>query len=113
MHNKSYSTVMIVFDFLFWQPYDFLSLIPVIKGAGGVITDWKGNELHWEASPDSCATSMLIICCNFVSFWFTWSNQIDELDHQIPCCFYFPGFNVVAAGDKLIHQQAVDSLEWQ
>lgn len=61
------------------KPYDFLSLIPVIKGAGGVITDWKGNELHWEASPDSCATS----------------------------------FNVVAAGDKLIHQQAVDSLEWQ
>ncbi|KAF5443920.1 hypothetical protein F2P56_036436 [Juglans regia] len=61
------------------KPYDFLSLIPVIEGAGGVITDWKGNQLHWEASPDSRATS----------------------------------FNVVAAGDKQIHQQAVDSLQWQ
>ncbi|KAG6709460.1 hypothetical protein I3842_06G133200 [Carya illinoinensis] len=61
------------------KPYDFLSLIPVIEGAGGVITDWKGNQLHWEASPDSPATS----------------------------------FNVVAAGDKQIHQQAVDSLQWQ
>jgi fructose-1,6-bisphosphatase/inositol monophosphatase family enzyme len=49
-------------NFSFSQPYDFLSLIPVIEGAGGVITDWKGNQLHWEASPDSSATSTLIIC---------------------------------------------------
>ncbi|XP_030945157.1 bifunctional phosphatase IMPL2, chloroplastic [Quercus lobata] len=61
------------------KPYDFLSLIPVIEGAGGVITDWKGNQLHWEASPDSGVTK----------------------------------FNVVAAADKQVHQQAVDSLQWQ
>lgn len=61
------------------KPYDFLSLIPVIQGAGGVITDWKGNQLHWEASANSRATS----------------------------------FNVVAAGDKQLHQQALDSLDWQ
>nr|XP_023909083.1 bifunctional phosphatase IMPL2, chloroplastic [Quercus suber] len=61
------------------KPYDFLSLIPVIEGAGGVITDWKGNQLHWEASPDSSVTK----------------------------------FNVVAAADKQVHQQAVDSLQWQ
>uniref|UniRef100_A0A2N9J081 Histidinol-phosphatase n=1 Tax=Fagus sylvatica TaxID=28930 RepID=A0A2N9J081_FAGSY len=61
------------------KPYDFLSLIPVIEGAGGVITDWKGNQLHWEASPDSST----------------------------------PSFNVVAAADKQIHQQALDSLQWQ
>ncbi|XP_075672765.1 bifunctional phosphatase IMPL2, chloroplastic [Castanea sativa] len=61
------------------KPYDFLSLIPVIEGAGGVITDWKGNQLHWDASPDSGATR----------------------------------FNVVAAADKQVHQQAVDSLQWQ
>lgn len=48
------------------QPYDFLSLIPVIEGAGGVITDWKGNQLHWEASPDSGATSILINCIAFL-----------------------------------------------
>ncbi|KAH0977298.1 hypothetical protein GBA52_027017 [Prunus armeniaca] len=35
------------------KPYDFLSLIPVIEGAGGVITDWKGHQLYWEASPNS------------------------------------------------------------
>ncbi|KAF3435743.1 hypothetical protein FNV43_RR22835 [Rhamnella rubrinervis] len=61
------------------KPYDFLSLIPVIEGAGGTVTDWKGHELFWEASPNSQATS----------------------------------FNVVAAGDKQIHQQALESLQWQ
>ncbi|XP_057966174.1 bifunctional phosphatase IMPL2, chloroplastic [Malania oleifera] len=60
------------------KPYDFLSLIPVIEGAGGVITDWKGRQLYWEASSDSRPTS----------------------------------FNVVAAGDEQLHQQAVDSLQW-
>ncbi|XP_071736758.1 bifunctional phosphatase IMPL2, chloroplastic [Rutidosis leptorrhynchoides] len=61
------------------KPYDFLSLIPVIEGAGGVITDWNGNQLTWEASSKSQATS----------------------------------FNVVAAGDKQVHQQTLDSLDWQ
>lgn len=27
------------------QPYDYLSLVPVIEGAGGVITDWTGKAL--------------------------------------------------------------------
>ncbi|KAK4752094.1 hypothetical protein SAY87_020892 [Trapa incisa] len=61
------------------KPYDFLSLIPVIEGAGGVITDWKGQQLYWEASPNSHATS----------------------------------FNIVAAGDKSVHKQALDALEWR
>ncbi|XP_020251499.1 bifunctional phosphatase IMPL2, chloroplastic-like [Asparagus officinalis] len=39
------------------KPYDFLSLVPVIEGAGGSITDWNGNKLTWEASADSRATS--------------------------------------------------------
>ncbi|KAI5647576.1 hypothetical protein M9H77_33581 [Catharanthus roseus] len=60
------------------KPYDFLSLIPVIEGAGGRITDWKGHDLNWEASADSHA----------------------------------PSFNVVAAGDKQLHQQALDALQW-
>ncbi|CAN1320183.1 Bifunctional phosphatase IMPL2, chloroplastic [Linum perenne] len=60
------------------KPYDFLALIPVIEGAGGTITDWKGHQLSWEASEGSQA----------------------------------PSFNVVAAGDKLIHQQALDELLW-
>lgn len=28
------------------QPYDFLPLVPIIEGAGGVITDWAGQQLH-------------------------------------------------------------------
>ncbi|WP_373049658.1 histidinol-phosphatase [Thalassovita aquimarina] len=27
------------------QPYDFLALVPVVEGAGGVITDWQGRPL--------------------------------------------------------------------
>lgn len=29
----------------------------MIEGAGGVITDWKGHQLFWEASANSHATS--------------------------------------------------------
>ncbi|KAG0457376.1 hypothetical protein HPP92_022533 [Vanilla planifolia] len=39
------------------KPYDFLSLVPVIEGAGGIITDWNGNKLHWEPSSYSSITS--------------------------------------------------------
>ncbi|KAL8097742.1 hypothetical protein AgCh_030748 [Apium graveolens] len=35
------------------KPYDFLAFIPIIEGAGGVITDWAGQKLQWEASPMS------------------------------------------------------------
>lgn len=28
------------------EPYDYLALVCVIEGAGGVITDWNGNALH-------------------------------------------------------------------
>lgn len=27
------------------QPYDFAALVPIIKGAGGHISDWRGDEL--------------------------------------------------------------------
>jgi fructose-1,6-bisphosphatase/inositol monophosphatase family enzyme len=26
-------------------PYDYLALVPVVEGAGGIITDWDGNPL--------------------------------------------------------------------
>ena len=29
------------------KPYDYLALVPVVQGAGGVITDWKGADLEW------------------------------------------------------------------
>ena len=31
------------------QPYDYLSLVPVIEGAGGRITDWQGQALTLES----------------------------------------------------------------
>ena len=31
------------------QPYDYLPLVPVIEGAGGVITDWAGAPLSLES----------------------------------------------------------------
>lgn len=31
------------------QPYDFLSLVPVIEGAGGRISDWQGRALTLES----------------------------------------------------------------
>ncbi|XP_024524919.1 bifunctional phosphatase IMPL2, chloroplastic isoform X2 [Selaginella moellendorffii] len=30
------------------KPYDYLALVPVVEGAGGVITDWQGNKLTWK-----------------------------------------------------------------
>ena len=31
------------------QPYDYLALVPVIEGAGGVITDWQGQALSRQS----------------------------------------------------------------
>ncbi len=31
------------------QPYDFLPLVPVVEGAGGVITDWSGAPLTLQS----------------------------------------------------------------
>lgn len=28
------------------EPYDFMALVPVVEGAGGVITDWEGQALR-------------------------------------------------------------------
>lgn len=32
------------------QPYDYMALIPVIEGAGGLITDWHGEPLTLQSS---------------------------------------------------------------
>ena len=31
------------------QPYDYLALVPVIEGAGGVVTDWNGAPLGLDS----------------------------------------------------------------
>ncbi len=37
------------------NPYDFCALIPVIEGAGGVITDWRGRALDLQS--DGCVVA--------------------------------------------------------
>lgn len=34
------------------QPYDFMALLPVVTGAGGVATDWQGNPLSFDSQGD-------------------------------------------------------------
>ncbi|XP_019228063.1 PREDICTED: bifunctional phosphatase IMPL2, chloroplastic-like [Nicotiana attenuata] len=35
------------------EPYGLLRLVPIVEGAGGIITDWQGNQLSWQPSPAS------------------------------------------------------------
>ena len=30
------------------KPYDYMALVPIVEGAGGRITDWKGQPLRWR-----------------------------------------------------------------
>lgn len=39
------------------QPYDYLPVVQVIRGAGGVITDWQGGELGIGSSGDVLAAA--------------------------------------------------------
>jgi inositol-phosphate phosphatase/L-galactose 1-phosphate phosphatase/histidinol-phosphatase len=43
------------------QPYDYMALVPVVQGAGGVITDWRGQQLsiHSDGRVLACATPTL------------------------------------------------------
>ena len=38
-------------------PYDFLPLVPVVEGAGGVITDWDGKKLTLESGGEVLAAA--------------------------------------------------------
>ncbi len=33
------------------KPHDYLPLVPIVKNAGGIITDWQGNNLTLESGP--------------------------------------------------------------
>jgi len=43
------------------QPYDAMALVPVIKGAGGIVTGWDGEEitLNWDGRIIAAATPKL------------------------------------------------------
>lgn len=52
--------------------YDFAALLPIIKGAGGVVSDWNGNKIKLESEVKmiACANEKLleeaILVINFV-----------------------------------------------
>ena len=29
------------------KPYDYLALVPIVEGAGGIMTDWKVSNLSF------------------------------------------------------------------
>ncbi|EFN53278.1 hypothetical protein CHLNCDRAFT_58575 [Chlorella variabilis] len=37
------------------KPYDYMALVPVIQGAGGVVTDWRGQPLRWQGDVAACS----------------------------------------------------------
>ena len=39
------------------KPYDFFALVPVITGAGGIISDWQGNPLTLNSAGDVLASA--------------------------------------------------------
>ena len=39
------------------QPYDYCALVPVVAGAGGLLTDWDGQPLHLESDGRVIAAS--------------------------------------------------------
>ena len=40
-------------------PYDYATLIPIIEGAGGIITDWRGGPLTFAAGADDKKHSVI------------------------------------------------------
>ncbi|KAH7404199.1 hypothetical protein KP509_15G014900 [Ceratopteris richardii] len=48
------------------KPYDFLALIPVVEGAGGKFTDWKGQKVEWWPSGDDIAQGTDVIAAGDV-----------------------------------------------
>ena len=39
------------------KPYDYLALVPVVEGAGGIISDWNGNALSLNSGDQVLATA--------------------------------------------------------
>lgn len=39
------------------EPYDYLPVVQIVRGAGGVVTDWEGNALSMTSSGDVLAAA--------------------------------------------------------
>lgn len=86
----SVQIILIEVNAILRQPYDFLALVPVIEGAGGIITDWNGSPFLWEASPSAVATSMfniqIRILCFISMYFFSCHKLIKTNDHYLSEC---------------------------
>ncbi|MBO0662434.1 histidinol phosphate phosphatase [Jiella sp. MQZ9-1] len=54
------------------QPYDFMALVPVIEGAGGVITDWCGEPLGFESQGRVIAAATPDLHADAIDFLRIW-----------------------------------------
>ena len=41
------------------QPYDVVALIPIIQGAGGIVTDWQGGDASKGGDVVACGDRRL------------------------------------------------------
>ena len=37
--------------------FDYMAMVPIVEGAGGVLTDWSGQELRWDGVENDGAPS--------------------------------------------------------
>jgi len=65
------------------KPYDYLALVPVVEGAGGTITDWRGEKLRWRPGAEGTGAAG------------------------------GGGGEVLAAGDARTHAEALRLLGWK
>jgi hypothetical protein len=50
------------------KPYDYMALVPIVRGAGGVITDWKVFGSDLTLSHFSSSTRMFRLMCICIVF---------------------------------------------
>jgi len=65
-------------------PYDYLAIAPVVRGAGGEMTDWRGGELRANFDPVARR------------------HSVEGLARE-----------VVAAGDAGVHAAALEKIGWK
>eukprot|EP00201_Polytomella_parva_P014132 CAMPEP_0175058146 /NCGR_PEP_ID=MMETSP0052_2-20121109/11678_1 /TAXON_ID=51329 ORGANISM="Polytomella parva, Strain SAG 63-3" /NCGR_SAMPLE_ID=MMETSP0052_2 /ASSEMBLY_ACC=CAM_ASM_000194 /LENGTH=306 /DNA_ID=CAMNT_0016323479 /DNA_START=117 /DNA_END=1037 /DNA_ORIENTATION=+ len=74
------------------KPYDYMALVPIIKGAGGVITDWEGKDLVWNPKRPTPGLSAKETAAELKAGW--------------------PG-EVLAAGNAELHAKALAKLAFK
>lgn len=103
-----------------------MALVPVIQGAGGVVTDWRGQPLRWsvgshvsgrgggwEAAPGraerKAAAQAVLTDLRASGLDLPAVSPPACLQGDVSAC----SGEVVAAGDARAHQQALDLLQWK